>query len=153
MEQFPRIHAKRIRNLMDIYQADVSFSALYSSDVRPVEITGKRQRLLRKTPLLPQFTYPLTKSLLNLCFLPTTHHGNGIIADDNKSTDFTYQERLIHLFLTLLRSLNNKAWLEKAISRLVARYFKGWHGGDGAVRCVLLTIQPPIPPFTAPSLG
>ncbi len=91
IEQFLHRNAQRGGDLVDVEQADVSFASFDTADIRPVEITGQRERFLGKPFLLSEVSYSITEVLLNPGFAPPIHPNTmRITMDDDTSTDFTY---------------------------------------------------------------
>ena len=68
-EQLPYRNAKRLRDFLNVDEADVPFTALDATDVRPVEIADESQCFLRKPFGRAQLAYALTECRLDRFFL------------------------------------------------------------------------------------
>ena len=75
---------------MNVDKADISFAPFNTTNVRSVQVTDERQRLLRHPLLFPEASHVRTKQLLDLSLTLLIHPANGITFDDVKSTDFKY---------------------------------------------------------------
>ena len=95
---------------MSVDLADISFAAIYASDVHAIEITGQCQSFLRKFLGLPQLAHSLNESHLNLCI------GSGALP----STSATTQMKCTNLVYSALD--------RKMIFRHSVRQRRGYSG-------------------------